>query len=252
MYSEEGLIKKLAANNKFMSLEQTEMIHICMSTGATDLPTRPNKHYSGSTAGCVLTGVDFPESDWKLSYADKMKLYGDNRTNDQQSLQSTSKSREHDFEPVNYWAMSTKFYEELLHRLNSKAVLDLTCAAELAGVCVDLSIPYLGLCFNPDHAEYVKRRLWGVAFDSMATEGSAHYKSTLAQTVDRLKSGGSQPEEPQPSRPRPTGKAKAKAQGKAKAKAKAAGGPPEPADPSPEPADGPGDDDPGCNSGDDI
>lgn len=196
-----------------MTLDQTEMFHIIMSPKAKPaVSTRPNKHFCGSTAGNALFGVGGPESasDWVMTVADKKKLYGPEARTvdfDPETHKSKLAVREDDsHEPVNFWSMSSKLYEELIHRLNVSAVIDLTAADPLANVCIGQGLRYCGICFNDIHVDLLHQRLSGLVFQSMSTEGSAHYDPSLAQIVDRLTASTPHPAKQRGKKP----KAKAK------------------------------------------
>ena len=124
-----------------------------------------------------------------------------------------------DIEPVHYWAMTPLLYHEVVHRLQAKAIIDLTATDTFATVCIELGIPYLGICHTSVHVDALKRRLATVVFDKFTVEGNPLYKSQLAQTIHRA----TQPdgENYDGDQPIPKAKAKAKASGKAKSKAKA-------------------------------
>jgi hypothetical protein len=64
-----------------------------------------------------------------------------------------------------------------------KAIIDLTATDGLALTCIDLGIPYLGICHTSNHVECLKSRLISAVFDMFTVEGSPLYKPQLAQTV---------------------------------------------------------------------
>jgi hypothetical protein len=60
-----------------MTVEQTENMHVVMSPEAETLPSRPNKHYQGTTSGNAIMGVGHPEDrEWTLTVAQKKTLFG--------------------------------------------------------------------------------------------------------------------------------------------------------------------------------
>jgi hypothetical protein len=118
-----------------------------------------------------------------------------------------------EMEPVNFWQMSEQVYDELLWRMNAKAVIDMTANVDtLPVVCLEAGIMYVGITFNSQAMENLKRRLAVVVFQKFLDEASPLYKAPLAKTIHDITSGESTINEP-------TAKAKAKAKVKAKAKA---------------------------------
>ena len=150
-----------------MTVDQTENLHIVMSPDAMTSTGRPNKHYPGTTSGNAIMGVGSPDSEWKLTVAQKRMLFGpDARTVDIDPDKSKLVVRdESDLEPVNFWGMSNLLYEELIHRLQAKAVIDLTATDSFALTCIEVGIPYLGLCHTSHHVDHLKRRLSSSVFE---------------------------------------------------------------------------------------
>lgn len=193
----EGAIKLHRSKIRgFQTLGQTEKCHICFSsTSLPNLPVRENKHFKpGTTSGSALMNVGRPPVDdtvWMMTFGNKKKLYGNARTSDaddQAQLADKQPPRhEADSEPVNYWQMSEPLCQELLWRLNAKAVIDLTCCCDIMPVsCMELGAMYVGICFNDFHVDSLKHRLAASVFAKFRDEASSLYKPALAEVIDGL------------------------------------------------------------------
>jgi hypothetical protein len=66
-----------------------------------------------------------------------------------------------------------------------KAIIDLTSTDGLAMTCIELGIPYLGICHTSNHVECLKARLTSAVFSKFLIEGNPLYKPQLAQTVSQ-------------------------------------------------------------------
>jgi hypothetical protein len=228
VYAESAVTHRRSIVRGFMTVEQTENMHVVMSPDAETLPGRPNKHFQGTTSGNAIMGVGHPEErEWTMTVGQKKTLFGpDARTTDiddepRRPGRGEKPRDDTDVEPVHFWAMTPLLYHEIVHRLQAKAVIDLTATDTFATVCVELGVPYLGICHTSSHVEALKRRLATVVFDKFTVEGNPLYKSQLAQTIHKATHpDGETGDDNQPA-PKATAKAKSKAKAKAKSKAKA-------------------------------
>jgi hypothetical protein len=173
-----------------MTVDQTEHMHIVMSPEALTSTGRPNKHYVGTTSGNTIFPVGNPDNEWKLTVAQKRTLYGpDARTIDYDPDAHKAKLVIRDdsaIEPVNFWGMTHLLYEEIIHRIQAKAVIDLTATDTFALTCIEVGIPYLGLCLTSHHVDLLKHRLSAAVFEKFTVENNPLYKAKLAQTVSKL------------------------------------------------------------------
>jgi hypothetical protein len=214
-------MKNHQVNRGFQCLDQTEKCYIPIGPHALHLPQGDNKHFKmggATTAGTNLQGVCGPSDDcvWKMPVGQKKLHYGaEGRTTEHDEGRDRYPARNDDeMEPVNFWQMSPQVYDELLWRMNAKAVIDMTANVDtLPVVCLEAGIMYVGITFNSQAMENLKRRLAVVVFQKFLDEASPLYKAPLAKTIHDITSGESTINEP-------TAKAKAKAKVKAKAKAK--------------------------------
>ena len=226
VYSEAAITHRRSVVRGFHTVQQSEHMHVIMAPETEPLQSRPNKNYPGSSSGDMIGLVGPPidhEHEWKMTFVQKKLLYGpDGRTVDTEQLPPTinksnrTQREDSDVEPVHYWQMTSLLYQEIIHRLQGKAVIDLTATDTFALVCIELGIPYLGICHTGHHVDFIKRRLSSAVFNRFTTENNPLYKTQLAQTVhkataeiDHLNTGN------------PKAKAKSKAKAKAKAKPKA-------------------------------
>jgi hypothetical protein len=208
-----------------MTVDQTENMHIIMSPDALISTSRPNKHYVGTTSGNSIFPVGSPENEWRLTVAQKRALYGpDARTIDYDPDSHKAKLAVRDdsaIEPVNFWGMTHLLYEEIVHRLQAKAVIDLTATDTFALTCIEVGIPYLGLCLTSQHVDLLKHRLSAAVFEKFTVENNPLYKATLAQTVSKVNTTTENDDGMQP-KPKNAAKSKAKARPKRAPKAIAA------------------------------
>lgn len=88
-------------------------------------------------------------------------------------------------QPMHYESMLPQVYEELIHRVCAKAVIDLTSKdGVLATVCLLAGVPYLGLTFGSAHSDALKARLSKVMFNKFVDErATEHYKPKLAKLL---------------------------------------------------------------------
>ena len=227
----------------FQHLCQIERCHVILSPDACQLPHRDNKHFAGTTSGSVFTNVPAPpeEALWKMTVSQKKAFWGDARTSDpgEDSKAKYPPRSDTDVEPLNYWQMPKEVYEEILWRMQAKAVIDLTPSVDALPVaCLEQSIMYLGLCFTEAGVELFKRRLSSVIFSRFLDEASPLYKPQLAQTVNAIKGQGEGG--PAPDRaPKPKGRTRNKNKALAAAKGAAGGGGEDAAEDAPAASDAP-------------
>ena len=213
----------------FQNLCQIERCHVNLSPDACQLPHRDNKHFTGTTSGTVFMNVPAPpeEAFWKMTVSQKKAFWGDARTSDpaEDSKAKYPPRSDTDVEPLNYWQMPKEVYEEILWRMQAKAVIDLTPSVDALPVaCLEQSIMYLGLCFTEAGIDLFKRRLSSVIFSRFLDEASPLYKPQLAQTINAIK-GGQGEGGPAPDRvPKPKGRTRKNNKALAAAKGAPAGG----------------------------
>lgn len=218
IYAEGAVAHRKSVVRGFMTLDQTEHMHIMMSPEATTSTGRPNKHYTGTTSGNTIFPVGHPDNEWKLTVSQKRTLYGpDARTVDYDPDAHKAKLVARDdsaIEPVNFWGMTHLLYEEIIHRLQAKAVIDLTATDTFALTCIEVGIPYMGICLTTHHVDLLKHRLSAAVFEKFSAENTPLYKAKLAQTVSKLNTTTETTEGMPPKK----GGAKSKAKSKAKPK----------------------------------
>jgi len=209
VYSEEALLKRRRLGSQlgkncargFMTLKQLEQVLLVTAEDAAKLGKRANKYFEGSTTGDVLAPIGVPDlqspiETWRLTVGEKRHMMGDARSMGQavtaektvaDGSSSTALVRDDDqVEPMNFEQMLPEVYGEVLYRAGAKAVIDLTCSdGVLAAECLTLSIPYLGMCYSPQHAAALGARLSSVVFRKFVTENSGIYKSALASMLSK-------------------------------------------------------------------
>ena len=77
VYAESAVTHRRSIVRGFMTVEQTENMHVVMSPDAETLPGRPNKHFQGTTSGNAIMGVGHPEErEWTMTVGQKKTLFG--------------------------------------------------------------------------------------------------------------------------------------------------------------------------------
>ena len=92
-----------------------------LSTAALSLPERASKHYAGTNRGTHIGPVNLgkPDEEWQATVKHKRDIYGKKHriAVGGKSPEGTPEARnDGDWEPVFWWSLPLKFYEELLHR----------------------------------------------------------------------------------------------------------------------------------------
>jgi hypothetical protein len=200
VYEEDAVIRQhTQMTHSLMLLNQMETMYTVMSPGALPPRARPHKHYPGSTAASAIMGVRGPDSAWKMTVAQKRTIYGpDARTVDVMPdyyFPTTNRPvrDDSDIEPVNYWGMTHLLYAEIIHRLQAKAVIDLTASDVFAVSCIEAGIPYLGLCLTSQHVDALTHRLMSSVFQKCTVDGNPLYRAKLAHTLDKLNTTTAEP-----------------------------------------------------------
>lgn len=188
-YAEEALMARRsqltlsgsAHSRGFMTVNQTENILLVTATEAARLGKRDNKIFPGTTAGTAFVNVGVPDMDnkletWQLATETKRRLMGEARTagsslDGGEGADSGPAAVDSPAEPMNFESMVPAIWEEMIHRVSAKAVLNLTEAdGVLATVCLEAGVPYLGISFGASHSEALLGRLAKVVFNKMADE----------------------------------------------------------------------------------
>ena len=182
-----------------MTIGQLERAYLVSHADLRNLGKRSNKHYDGTTTGDCLAGVERPPegSEWRVSCKQKKAfLPASARTSseagEEQEAEVATPRLSEDREPMSFWSRDPKLYEELAHRLNAKAIVDLTSMdGVLPLVACRLSIPYFGFCQSRPHMEAMKAYLQKAVFKLFLAEGALH-KPKLAEAIgaDEPEDGG--------------------------------------------------------------
>lgn len=140
------------------------------------VPERAFNKFKGTCRGHNIGWVGMPAASdvWMASVDEKKAIYGEHKIlGDGDFAGDKGDSRKPgDQEPVFYNFLPESFFAELFKCYSVAAVLDLdTGPAEAAKACLNLHIPYLGICFNENHAMMARARLTDYIKTSMTTAG---------------------------------------------------------------------------------
>ena len=162
-------------------------IHVTAS--AISVPIVEREYLLGDNRWNILQVARFTEwtDSWHLSFADKKKLYGNNRRDMDVVVRSVDDKRvrnNDDREPVGYNLQDEFYY----HTLISDNNLDKFCsfsplAGDAAVVCGELGIPFAGMVLSAFHKDALDAHCVHQLFRSMATEGNAIYEPALAKLL---------------------------------------------------------------------
>ena len=187
VYTESSVAKRQKQARGFMTLGQLERAYLVSHEDLRNLAGRGNKHYDGTTTGDCLAGVERPPegSEWRVSCKQKKAfLPASARTSsapeagEEQEAEVACPRSSEDREPMSFWSRDPKLYEELVHRLNAKAIVDLTSMdSVLPVVACRLSTPYFGFCQSRPHI-YLQKAV----FKLFLAEGALH-KPKLAEAI---------------------------------------------------------------------
>lgn len=190
VYTEDAVKPRDAQRARgFMHLTQVEKCHLCTAPRALGFTHRDNKHFDGTTAGSAIVNIPSEPDDalWKMSVADKRTYYGTNgftEAADDDADKSKYPARaDTDVEPVNHWTTPKVLWDELIWRVQAKAVIDLTASETLAIVCLEEQIMYLGITFTEAGADLLNKRLAARVFRCFSDEKSPLYKPELAKAL---------------------------------------------------------------------
>ena len=122
-----------------------------------------------------------------------------------------------DVEPVFYHPKSRQLLHDLLVVGNNvKAVIDFTAGSgDLAMLCDELKLPYVGVCLTTKHMETLSDFLTDETLATYGREAHWRYDATAAKSLRDLGFGAV---EPTPQDPKPKNTRKPRAKGKAKTK----------------------------------
>ena len=132
---------------------------------------------------------------WCLPLGKKKQLYGPLRVavggasdaGDAPALLGTGRTDDK-VEPVAWHQASSVLSRELIRaETYASVVIDWTPMDIMPTLCLELGIPYLGVCYTAKKKEFLYERLASVVFYLMHTEGSNIYKPELARVLSLAK-----------------------------------------------------------------
>ena len=191
-YTEESLQARRKRTRGVTSLKQIEWCHV-LSCQKLNLPSRPRRHYAGSSSGDLMSGVAVPplEAEWKLSWRDKKLLYGKKnlipvggKTDGGAEEPATMDRNKNLPEPVCFHNMPEQWYDELLHTYYAKLVLDLSpLDGRFALQCLRNRVGYVAICFNDDHVKFLQEYLLQQLQSDMKDSKSPLFNQAFASAV---------------------------------------------------------------------
>ena len=190
-YTEESLNARRKKTRGTCSLKQVELAHV-LSSKRLSLPSRPRKHYPGSSTGDLIQGVALPAiaEEWMLPWKDKKALYGkknfipvggktetDDKSSDMNRLANKP-------EAVCYHSMPGAFLDELMHQFWTKLVIDLTPGDGRFGYeALKNRVGYLGITFTPEHTTLLEQRMLDLMKKDMSDSNSPLFNAAYAEAL---------------------------------------------------------------------
>lgn len=170
----------------------------------------------------MIGPVDLPalEDEWSLSVKAKRSIYTKRfriAVGGKSPEGPSAKRSDDDIEPVFFWSLPAKFYEEILHRFFGKKVFDITPGSGTFGeMCLKNRVGYFCLAMSEKHAAALQQMFHLAAIRFMLEEGTAIFNPKAAQAFNP---GGKKPDDGK-KKAQQTSPKKRKAKSKAKAGAK--------------------------------
>lgn len=168
-YTEESLAARKQRVRGTGTLKQLETCWLVTSK-KLNLPTRPRKHFEGSSTGDLLSGVALPSlaSEWKVPWQLKKEILGKKNLvavggktkygSEEPKMSNRSSNGE---EPLCYWSMPLNWYEELIHQYYGKLVIDITPGdGRFAWASLLTRTGYVGICYTQEHVEALEKRIF--------------------------------------------------------------------------------------------
>ncbi|CAL1151682.1 unnamed protein product [Cladocopium goreaui] len=202
-YTEESLAQRKRRIKGSFTLKQLETAYI-LANHRLKLPCRDRKHYPGTSAGDVISGVALPAlaSEWAVEWKDKKEMLTKRhviavggKTEEAKDEPKQVDRLKNKQEPFCFWGSPLELYEEYLHTFFAKMVLDLTPSdAKFAFACLRNRVGYVGLAFSQFHAEKMEERLLQLVEKEMLDSNSPLYSIAYSKA---LKGGAADSASPQ-------------------------------------------------------
>lgn len=239
--SEESITARLEKTRGFGSINQMQSL-MMVSKNALQLALHDRLHVAGATnRGNVLGPLSFDnwddrEKTWNLKVKDKFMLFGRHGPRipvggplsdddvDDDDVRTASKAKPRDKEqeePLLFHTVPHTAFEELIHSMDAVSVIALAGDGKAAISALERRLPFFGLAFTPEHAEWLTRRLEGLVFKRFQDPLSKLYQPGLVQLLG-TRDTSAKPPAPHPDPAAPP----MKRQRKGAAVAAAAAGPP--------------------------
>jgi hypothetical protein len=192
VYTESSLAaRKKRVKGGTASLKQIETAHI-LANSKIGLPTRPRKHFAGTSAGDTIADIDLPAiaSEWHITWKDKKAMLGKKhliavggKTEGSEAGPSEKKTDDTSV-PVTWWPMPDKWYDELVHMFFAKLVFDLTPAdGKFAWTALQNRIGYIGIAYTDHHRKLIMDRLITKMKSAMTDATSTYFNKEFTEAL---------------------------------------------------------------------
>ena len=182
------------------------MLHM-FTRSNLDIPEVRHPVYPGSSSGNLIGPIhleSYAERLWQVTEDEKKKFYssygvavgGPTDTAPQESAKRTQfKKAELTrppaggdestlFEPFCYHGMPPDFYRDFFTVWSPRAVIDFTAGDLTAAMtCLELKVPYLGICFTESHVVAGYKHLGELVYEAMLDEKSPLHDAKLSALV---------------------------------------------------------------------
>jgi hypothetical protein len=184
MISENSMKDRLDKTRGFGNINQLQTLHV-----VTKSPLQLNMHDRIYTEGATnrgnvvgplaLDAYDNADATWSLKTKEKFALFGRHGPripvgdrgpdNDDEageiSVPNKGKQRDKDVEePFLFHTVPSTMFEELIHGLDTVAVIALASDGKAAMVALERRLPFFGITFTEDHSHWLVKRLEGQVF----------------------------------------------------------------------------------------
>ena len=232
MYTEESLSQRKKRIRGTFSLKQLETAYV-LANYKLKLPCRDRKNFTGTSAGDVISNIVLPKlsSEWMVEWKDKKEMLTKRHIiavggkteggEDEPRKDDRLKNKK---EPVCFWSAPMELYDEYIHILFAKLVVDLTPSDRFAFVCLRNRVGYVGITFGQVHSEKLENRLLEMLEKDMQDSRSPLYSAAYCKALQKSANpagsadgDGDRNPKPKPKpKPKPETKPKPKPKGKGK------------------------------------
>lgn len=197
MYTEKslGLRRKLIRGTS--TVNQVEMMYIATAS-ELEFAEKAHKHYDGTNVGNVIgpVGLEHPDNLWRVSYKDKVGVYGPNHRHrvggagDAEPKAKADRRTDETMEPCFFRSMPLQFYDNMVSSFHMKGLIHLSIGDGHAAVAAcENGIPIVGICMSDAHVKALHTRLVEQIYQRMQDPHSTLYHKALKAELDEASTG---------------------------------------------------------------